>query len=345
MIQPRKYLADFHQLEKVLKRQKPDRPVLFEYFMNGDLISYVNGESFSALSNRADQISSIIEFFYKTGYDYATIPSRYFDVFSFETAKHEKKSTVSLNDGFLITNRKSYETYNWPNPEQGNFELLLNSASCLKDGMKFIIPGPGGLLENVISLVGYENLCFMIFDDEELLKEIFDAVGSRLLRFYEICSSLKPVGALIVNDDWGFKTQTMLSPETLRQYVFPWHKKMVEAIHEKGKYAILHSCGNLIDVIDNIVYDMKYDAKHSFEDTILPVEKAWELWSDRIAILGGIDMDFLVRSKPDEIIARCENLLSVTKLTAYALGSGNSIPSYVPVENYLAMIAVANEYK
>lgn len=71
MISLRKYPADYHQLEKVLRRQKPDRPVLFEYFVNGDLISFVNGESFDALDNRADQIRAIIRFFHRAGYDYA----------------------------------------------------------------------------------------------------------------------------------------------------------------------------------------------------------------------------------------------------------------------------------
>lgn len=343
MIKTRKYAADFHQLEKVLCRQKPDRPVLFEYFVNGELISYVNGESFSAIDNAEDQIKSIIRFFHRAGYDYATIPARYFGAFSFETAIHDKKASVSLNEGSVIQDRKSFDLYHWPNPEQGNFDLLQRSASGLMDGMKFIVAGPGGLLENVINLVGFERLCFMIYEDEDLIKAIFDEVGSRLLRFYEITSSLAPVGALIVNDDWGFKTQTMLSPETLRQLVFPWHKRIVEAIHRNGKYAILHSCGNLADVMDDVIDDMKYDAKHSFEDLILPVEKAWESYHERIAILGGIDMDFLVRNNPEAIKSRSVKMLELTGCMGYALGSGNSIPAYVPIENYLAMIEAVNK--
>lgn len=343
MVLTRKYQADFSQLEKVLRREQADRPVLFEYFVNGDLISYVNGESFASLDNRADQIRAIIRFFYLAGYDYATIPSRYFNAFSFENTEHEKISTVSLNEGSSITDWKSFDSYNWPNPELGDFELLNNLASELPAGMKFIISAPGGLLENVIDLVGFERLCFMIYEDEELTGKIFDEVGSRLLRFYEICSAVEPVGALIVNDDWGFKTQTMFSPDMLRQFIFPWHKKMVEAIHRNGKYAILHSCGNLSDVIDDIVEDMKYDAKHSFEDNIFPVEQAWQLWHERIAIMGGIDMDFLVRSEPDIIIERCKKMLKLTGSKAYAIGSGNSIPAYVPIENYLAMIETINQ--
>ncbi|HCY40496.1 MAG TPA: hypothetical protein DHV48_03960 [Prolixibacteraceae bacterium] len=343
MIEPRKYPADFGQLEKVLRRETPDRPVLFEYFVNGDLISYVNGESFVLLDNRVDQIRAIIRFFHRAGYDYATIPSRYFNAFSFENTDHEKKATVSLNEGSAITDRKSFESYHWPNPEQGDFELLVNLALELPEGMKFIVSAPGGVLENVIDLVGFERLCFMIYEDEDLTKAIFDEVGARLLHFYEICSTIEPVGALIVNDDWGFKTQTMLSPEMLRQFVFPWHKKIVETIHQKGKYAILHSCGNLSEVMDDIVDDMNYDAKHSYEDNILVVEQAWKLWHEKIAILGGIDMDFLVRSEPEAIRKRSRNLLELTGSQAYALGSGNSIPTYVPIDNYLAMIQTINK--
>jgi uroporphyrinogen decarboxylase len=151
------------------------------------------------------------------------------------------------------------------------------------------------------------------------------------------------VGALIVNDDWGFKTQTMIPPEMLRELVFPWHKKMVEAIHQNKKFAILHSCGNLESVMDDIVTELRYDAKHSFEDAIVPVEDFWQQWHKKIAVLGGIDVDFLSRSNPETIGNRCRKLLETTGLQSYALGSGNSITGYIPVENYMAMIKTATE--
>jgi len=343
MIQKRKYPADFEQLARVLRRKTPERPVLFEYFINAELISFFNGRPFEAAETSEAKIRDIIGFFHKAGYDYATIPSRYFGGFSFTTADHEKKATVSLNEGCVITDRQSFENYNWPNPEQGDFGLLDKMAAELNDGMKFVVSASGGLLENVTSLVGFENLCFMLYEDEELSKAIFDAVGSRLLRFYEICSSVPAVGALIVNDDWGFKTQTMIPPDLLRKLVFPWHRKMVESIHQNGKFAILHSCGNLEAVMDDIVDELKYDAKHSFEDAIVPVEEFWQQWHKKIAVLGGIDVDFLARSNPQTIEKRCRQMLETTGSQSYALGSGNSITGYIPLENYLAMIKTATE--
>jgi uroporphyrinogen decarboxylase len=206
--------------------------------------------------------------------------------------------------------------------------------------MKFIVSAPGGLLENVTDIVGFERLCCMLFEDEDLIQQIFDAVGSRLLRFYEICASYESVGALIINDDWGFKTQTMLDPDSMRKYVFPWHRKMVAVAHQQGIPVILHSCGNIYSMLDEIIETIGYDAKHSYEDVILPVEQAWQEWSGKIAIMGGIDMNFLATSSPEAVCERAKHLLELTGSRGYALGSGNSIPEFIPVENFLAMISV-----
>ena len=162
------------------------------------------------------------------------------------------------------------QAYPWPDPDAFDQSRLDALGAELPGKMKLIVFGPGGVLENVEMLVGFDRMCYIIADDPRLAADIFDAVGSRLVRYYERCAHHPAVGALISNDDWGFKTATMLSPADMRRYVFPWHKRIVETIHAAGKPAILHSCGNLAEVMDDIIDDMKYDAKHSFEDTIEP---------------------------------------------------------------------------
>ena len=209
--------------------------------------------------------------------------------------------------------------------------------------MKLMVSGPCGVLENVISIVGYDNLCLMLYDDPELVQAIFDRVGGILLEYYEKCVVYDTVGLLMLNDDWGFNTQTMLSVADMRKYVFPWHKRMVEAAHRNGKLAVLHSCGYMADIMEDVIEDMKFDGRHSYEDNIIPVEEAYRRWGGRIAILGGLDVDFLVRSTPEEIVARAKNMLRLAEEKGgYALGSGNSIPYYIPNEKYFAMTSAVN---
>jgi uroporphyrinogen decarboxylase len=211
--------------------------------------------------------------------------------------------------------------------------------------MKLLGFSNGGILENATDIVGFEKLCELSLIDPELTGEIFTHIGERLLRFYSIVAPMESVGACVVNDDWGFKTQTMFPPEMMESYVFPYTRKIVEVIHASGKPAILHSCGNVKDIMDVIIDDLRLDGKHSFEDGIYPVEDAWDWWSHRIAILGGIDVDFLAQKTPEEIYQRSLRLLEKTSGTgSFALGSGNSIPDYVPTENHLAMIRAAVDF-
>lgn len=330
---------NFESLLKVLRREKPARPTLFEFFLNHRLFRRVTGREEKAEWGTADYWRWALEAYRRIGYDYVTVTG---SRFAFPKSDRHQESSVSLNEAPMITDRRSFDAYPWPDPSA--FPSVLDAlAADLPRGMKLIVWGPCGVLENVIALTGFDNLCLLLMDDPSLVQDIFDAVGSRLVKYYQMHASHPAVGACVSNDDWGFKTQTMLSTEDMRRYVFPWHKRIVEAIHRDGKPVILHSCGNLTAVFDDIINEMKYDGKHSYEDAIVSVEEAYRRWGNRIAIIGGVDVDFLCRSTEEQIRQRSRALLELTAQGGYALGSGNSIPEYVPDDNYFAMINPALE--
>lgn len=333
---------DFNNILKVLNRQKPDRPTLFEFFLNDTLYQQLAGFRIAENASRLERIQFLIAAFQAAGYDYATVQG---SELHFPAGEQHTKSSVSMNEGTVISDRASFEAYPWPDPDALDYSLLGTVHHDLPAGMKLIAYGPGGVLENVMRLVGYEATCYLTLDDPKLAADIFAAVGSRLVRHYELAAQHDTVGALISNDDWGFKSQPMLSPDGMREFVFPWHRKIVRAIHDAGKPAILHSCGNLETVMDDIIDDLKYDGKHSYEDTILPVERAYDRYHHRIAILGGIDLDFVVRADPAAIRQRSEAMLERSMAGgAYALGTGNSVPEYVPPSHYFAMVRAATGF-
>ena len=146
------------------------------------------------------------------------------------------------------------------------------------------------------------------------------------------------VAVLWLNDDLGFKTATMISPEHLRAYVFPWHTRLVEHAHAHDKPVILHACGNVSEVIEDLIAT-GIDAKHSFEDIIQPVTEFKKQYGDRVAVLGGVDVDFLCRHSEPEIRRYVRHVLDeCAPGGGYALGTGNSVANYIPVENYLIML-------
>ena len=332
---------EFENIRRILDRSKPNRPTLFEFFLNEPLYEKLADEAMPNAQQREDHNRWLINAFHAAGYDYATIHPPPQGVW-FQAGEHDSEATCSLNDYNIISDRESFENYSWPDPDKLDYSIYDRLTPHLPDGMKAIVCGPGGVLENVIRLIGYDNMCIMTLTAPELLTDIFAKVGSILVRHYEISSQFDSVGTLISNDDWGFNSQTMLSPEDFEKYLFPWHRKIAAACHKAGKPVILHSCGNLEKVMDVIIDDIGYDGKHSYEDKIMPVEEAYEKYHSRIAILGGIDLDFVCRHTPDEVYERSRKMIERSaERGSYALGTGNSVPEYTPDENYFAMTKAA----
>ena len=341
----RPFQPDIENLYKVLRREKAERPVLFEFILNLETCRLVAPRYGEPEPGSLDHFRMVIDAFKNLGYDYSPVYTWESGLLSFEKGDQESLASRSQNQGALITDRESFDRYPWPDAQAGNYEIYNQLEVHLPDGMKLLGFSNGGVLENATDIVGFENLCMMYLLDPELTREIFRNIGERLMEFYTIVASMDPVGACVVNDDWGFKTQTMFPPDMMEEFVFPYTRKIVEVIHSNGKPAILHSCGNLENIMDVIIDDLKLDGKHSFEDGICPVEDAYDRWNDRIAIMGGIDMDFLARKTPEQVYQRAIQLLEKTCDTGgYALGSGNSIPLFVPVENYLAMLKAAADF-
>lgn len=334
---------DFNNIIQALQLKTPSRPTLMELFMNNALFSDVLGEPVPDDPIAHNQFT--IRAFRALGYDYATIPLQ--PGMRFESKPHVSKESISLNDEPMITDEATFDQYIWPDFANMDYSYLSQDHLMLPDGMKGVCIGPGGVLENLISLLGYDNMCIMIYENPQLVKRVADRIGETLLGFYQCCVSYDTIGACYVNDDWGFNTQTMISPDQMREYIIPWHQKITKVIHDAGKYAIMHSCGMLWEVMDDIVNDIQSDAKHSYEDNITPVEEAYDRMKSRICVVGGIDVDFMCRKSPEEIYNRAVALLEQTQADGgYILGTGNSVPEYIPRENYFALVsaAVTNTY-
>ena len=316
---------DFNRLLKVLTRSgAPDFIPFYELSVSPGVMEGLLGKK---ITDRA----SNVEFFYKAGYDYIPV---------WPTFELKIDSLIDTSSQYPIKDWKTFEEYPWPEPESISYEEFESVIPVLPDGMK-IIGQVWGLFETVQMLTGYTGLCYMLCDEPDLVEAVFGRVQLLYEEMYRGMSSIEQVGAVVISDDMGFKTQTLISADNLRKYVLPGHKALARIIHEAGKPCILHSCGQLSSIMEDIIEDVKVDAKHSYEDSIMPVAEAMKLYGDRIAILGGIDVDRLCRSTEKELEDYIAGLLGQAgNKGGYALGSGNSIPDYVPISNYLKMLEI-----
>ncbi|MDP6115378.1 MAG: uroporphyrinogen decarboxylase family protein [Planctomycetota bacterium] len=249
------------------------------------------------------------------------------------------RSYMELHKG-PITNWEEFENYPWPDPHALTTESLEWYQANLPDDMCII--GSGGFAhfaEYLSWLMGYETLCYSLYDQRDLV----EAIRDRLVEMYRVILArileFDRVKIAWGSDDMGFRTGTLISPDDLREFVLPGHKLMAQMTHDAGRPYLLHTCGKMEEVMEDLIEDVRIDARHSFEDVIEPVTDAVERYGDRIALLGGIDVDFLCRSSEEAVRQRVRKTLEQCMPGGgYCLGTGNSVANYIPVDNYLAML-------
>ena len=245
-----------------------------------------------------------------------------------------------------IASWDEFEAYPWPVPEAATTQALEWYQANLPPDM--CIVGSGGFAhfaEYLSWLMGYETLCFALRDQRDLVR----AISERLISIYRVVVTrllqFDRVKIIWGSDDMGFRSGTLISPKDLREFVLPGHALMAQLAHRAGRPYLLHSCGNLDAIMPDLIDDVQIDARHSFEDTIETVVEAKARYGDRIALLGGIDVDFLCRANEDAVRRRVRDTLARCQPGGgYCLGTGNSVANYVPLDNYLAMLDEGRRY-
>lgn len=337
---------EYNTLVQVCQNQQPSKLPVYEHIISPQIMESVLNTRFADLDT--DDSAALDAFFQHY--------CHFFQKMTYDTVSYEVCITEILPDrGALmggrpgpIQNRTDFERYPWNELPDLYWQRATPRFDALKRqmpaGMKAVGGIGNGVFEISEDLVGYEYLCYMQIDDPHLFADLYRKIGDLMVLLWErfLVHYGNTFAICRFGDDLGYKGGTLMSPDTLRQHIVPQVRRVVDRVHGTGHPFLWHSCGNNFDIMDDMI-EAGIDAKHSNEDVIAPFETWIERYSNRIGLLGGIDVDILCQDPPDRIIERVMDRGRRYRQLAggYALGSGNSIPDYVPVDGYLAMIEAA----
>jgi hypothetical protein len=340
---------DYTNLLQVLSNKKPGRLPLYEHHIDAPFISRALGEEMNPRDLNSNELvdyyRKIIGFWKDMTYD----------GFDFEAAICDILPGHGAIMGGMagpIQTRDDFDRYPWEeipiifrNIYTPHFEAI---RKTLPPGMKAWGGCGYGIFEASQDLVGFEPLCIMQCLDPDLFGDLFVKIGDLWVVLWEWVIKYYPDIFVFyrMGDDLGHKTSTMIDPDIIRQYILPQYKRVIDLVHHSGKKFLLHSCGNIFPLMDDII-DLGIDAKHSNEDQIAPFIKWIELYSERIGLFGGFDLNLLILNRPEDVFSTVMKQGTIFRNMAkgYGLGSGNSIPGYIPVEGFLAMIEAAKEIR
>ncbi len=351
-------VADFEIVADVLYKVFNEKMLTLSEAYSPEEVGKIlsRGKGILPMAGESEQVfwKQYLSFFHRMGYDMVTDMAPIgFIMFLTMSSLRLADDTAALSRGKRtwaeegkgsITSWEDFDSFNWEGLKLNLEEWSGFWEKNTPEGMK--IAANFSIFEQVLErFMGYEGLFYNLVDQPDLVKAVFDKWGEITESFYRQAVKCDAVGLIFHSDDMGYKTATMISPAKLRELVLPWLKKYAEIAHNAGKMFWLHSCGNIYGIMDDLIDDVKIDAFHSFQDEIKPVEEFMETYGDRVAGIGGLDVDLMVRMDQDRLRKRCREILSACLPNRFAFGTGNSVTNYMPAENYLAMLDEAMKFK
>ena len=340
---------NFKRFHTALMNEQPDRVPNAEVLISQDIREAILGKKIKTMKEE-------FEFWTMAGYDYVPIvagllgPGRITDASKiFQVVKRslyvndKEKEEWAVEGKGIINSIDEFEKFPWTDYTELDYSKFIDIQPHLTSNVKIIVVG-GKIFTIVWMLMGFESMCMGLIKDPNLVSNLFSKIGKIQLGALEKAISYGNVGAVWLVDDIAFNIGLMISPKYLREFLFPWYKEMINLCSKKDIPVIYHSDGNIWEVMPDII---KIGAKaiHPIEPKAMDIIEVKEKTKGKLALIGNIDVDILVRKDRNRIISEVKNLLSrVAKNGAFCLGSSNSIPNWVSIENYRAMLETNNKY-
>jgi len=197
------------------------------------------------------------------------------------------------------------------------------------------------LFEKAWFLRGMENLLVDMAVHEDYCEALFERIVTADLSMLEMMLSADVDGVLL-GCDWGSQQALLMGPEFWHRYIGPRHARMFKRIRQAGKYAFLHSCGDIFAVLPDVV-DMGVQVLNPVQPECMDIATIKSRFGDKLAFWGGIStQQTLPMGSPDDVRREVRAVAALLGARGgYILSPAQSIQDDVPLENCLALIEEA----
>ena len=348
--------TNFERVRRALLRQdEGDRVPLFEISIHQAIKAQVLGRPIRTPQDE-------VEFWQTAGYDFVCIRSGVRSVVrglhpvvkEWLRARYgESRSGSWVNkDSGLIRTRQDFDEFPWPQSQDlGGYddysnldEYLQSMERCLPPDMKLIVQ-LGYLFMGAWQMMGFENFCVQLADDPEFVQVVVDRLAASQLAVLETLLQHDCVGAVWMPDDLCYNSGPVVAPRHYSKFIYPWYARMIERCHQANRPVGLHSDGDLTRLLPDLV-ECGFDAIHPFEPPLNDIVAIKKHWGHRIAVCGNIDLKAtLIGGTPETVEAEVrDKAAQLAPGGGWLIGSSNSIPDFVPIENYQALLAASLKY-
>jgi len=193
------------------------------------------------------------------------------------------------------------------------------------------------LYERAWTLRGMEQLMTDFHDCPGFVHELLGRIAD-----YNIAQARAAleydIDAVYFGDDWGQQHGLQMGPRLWREFILPQLKRMYAVVREAGKFVMIHSCGDVDELFDDLVA-IGLSSFNPFQPEVMDVHDLLPRYRGQLTFHGGLSTQ---RTLPfgtvGDVRAEVRRLLELGRDGGYIFAPAHDVEGDVPLENMLAAI-------
>ena len=223
-------------------------------------------------------------------------------------------------------------------------DLAQNKTSCEEE--KFVCFSAACGYDALQAYMRSEQLLMAMAEDPEWVKDMVTTLAELIIITAELMlnNGFKFDAAFLYND-MGYKNGLLFSPDTYKKTHYDADRLLYAYFHSKGMKTILHSCGNVSELIP-IMIETGLDCLQPLEVKAgMDVIKLKDKHGDSIAFMGNIDARLMSDADPSKIEEEIKKKFEAAKKDGgYIYHSDHSVPKNVSFQQYCRIMELVKKY-
>ena len=190
--------------------------------------------------------------------------------------------------GYPIADLANLATYQLPDFTKP--ARFLEMEKIVKENPDKYIMGmfPHFLFMVMIDLFGFENFMMALYDDREGVERLADQLMESCLKAVDSFAD-RGADGIIAIEDLGLQSQMMIHPDLWREIYKPCMAKIVKRCHERNMHFLIHTCGGILDVIEDYI-EVGVDVLQVDQQDNMGIDELSKRYKGRICFFCPVDI-------------------------------------------------------
>lgn len=229
-----------------------------------------------------------------------------------------------------------------PTPDTAMIEEY--AAALDGTGIGFWTQAEAGL-GRLFRLMGAEALATNAADDPGVIVDYMEYATAENLRYLEAVLNY-PVDMVIVSDEIAGANGLSVSPEMLDQFWFPYVRRIVAFLAERGCTVVFRSMGDIGAALPGLI-ESGFDAVMPLQPFAMDIGRTIEKFGDALGLIGNVDPGgLLAHGTTEQVATEIGGMLQKYRRNCrrFVLAAAGAISGEVPVRNYVGMLTEIDRF-